>query len=110
MSIRTILNAGLESVGDSHVHMDMRLQLLLGVCIATGTPSSIRVGIGKEMIDNDGGIPLAAFSGGSHMQAGSYEESIRSSCAMFVPGGWVGANVTRSGFTYVKLRFDRKSL
>lgn len=107
---RTILNADLDPVGDSPVHMDMRVRLLPGVGIATGTASPIRVGIAKEMIDNDDVILLAALSGGSHMQVGSQEESIRPGCAMFVPGGRVGANVTRPGFTYVNLRFDRKAL
>lgn len=107
---RTILRAELAPVNDAPVHMDMRVRLLPGVGIATGTASPVSVGISKEMIDNDDVILLAAISGGSHMQIGSFEESIRPGCAMFVPGGRVGANVTRPGFTYVNLRFERKAL
>ncbi|WAX96204.1 AraC family transcriptional regulator [Aminobacter sp. NyZ550] len=107
---RTILNADLEPLEGAPVHMDMRVRLLPGVGIATGSASPIKVGIGKEMIDNDDVILLAALSGGSHMQVGGQDESIRPGCAMFVPGGRVGANITRPGFTYVNLRFDRKAL
>ncbi|MEJ6785299.1 AraC family transcriptional regulator [Aminobacter sp. Piv2-1] len=107
---RTILKAELAPVDDAPVHIDMQVRLLPGVGIATGTASPIRVAVRKEAIDNDDVILLAALSGGSHMQIGSFEESIRPGCAMFVPGGRVGANVTRLGFSYINLRFERKAL
>lgn len=107
---RIILNADIVPVDDAPVHMDMRVRLLPGVGIATGTASPISVGVGKEVVDNDDVILLAALAGGSHMQIGNRDESIRPGCAMFVPGGRVGANVTRPGFTYLNLRFDRKAL
>ncbi|MEO5324613.1 AraC family transcriptional regulator [Mesorhizobium sp. CC13] len=107
---RAILKAELAPVDDAPVHMDMRVRLLPGVGIATGTASPIRVAVRKEAIDNDDVILLAALSGGSHMQIGSFEESIRPGCAMFVPGGREGANVTRPGFGYINLRFERKAL
>ncbi|WP_378946950.1 AraC family transcriptional regulator [Mesorhizobium sp. ANAO-SY3R2] len=107
---RTILKADLEPVGDTPVGMDMRVRLLPGVGIATGSASPIRVAVKSEMIDNDDVILLAALAGGSHMRIGQQEESVLPGCAMFVPGGRVGANVTRPGFTYVNLRFERKAL
>lgn len=107
---RTILNADLEPVDDSPLHMDMRVRLLPGIGIATGVASPIRVGVPRRMIDNDDVILLAALAGGSFMQVGKQEESVLPGHAMFVPGGHVGANVTRPGFTYVNLRFERKAL
>lgn len=107
---RTILKAELVPADDMPVHMDMRVRLLPGVGIATGTASPIRVAVRKEAIDNDDVILLAALSGGSHMQIGSFEGSIRPGCAMFVPGGREGANLTRPGFSYINLRFERKAL
>ena len=107
---RTILKADLAPVDDTPLHMDMRIRLLPGIGIATGTASPISVAVRSEMIDNDDVILLAALAGGSHMQIGSMEESIHPGCAMFVPGGRVGANVTRPGFSYVNVRFERKAL
>ncbi|WP_245417337.1 AraC family transcriptional regulator [Aminobacter sp. AP02] len=107
---RTILNADLEQVDDSPIQMDMRVRLLPGIGIATGSASPIRVGVTSQMVDNDDVILLAALAGGSHMQIGRHEESVLPGCAMFVPGGQVGANVTRPGFTYVNLRLERKAL
>lgn len=107
---RTILNADLEPVDDSPIHMDMRVRLLPGIGIATGVASPIRVGVTSQMVDNDDIILLAALAGGSHMQIGRQEESVLPGCAMFVPGGQVGANVTRPGFTYVNMRLERKAL
>ncbi|AWC21662.1 Virulence regulon transcriptional activator VirF [Aminobacter sp. MSH1] len=107
---KTILKADLEPVDDSPVQMDMRVRLLPGIGIATGTASPIKVGVKSEMIENDDIILLAALAGGSHMQIGKQEESVLPGCAMFVPGGRTGANVTRPGFTYVNLRFERKAL
>ncbi|WP_269931930.1 helix-turn-helix transcriptional regulator [Aminobacter sp. HY435] len=107
---RTILNADLEPVGGAPVHMDMRVRLLPGVGIATGTASPVKVSVTSQMIDNDDVILIAALSGGSHMRIGNQEESVPPGCAMFVPGGYVGANITRPGFTYVNLRFERKAL
>ncbi len=71
---KTILKADLEPVDDSPVQMDMRVRLLPGIGIATGTASPIKVGVKSEMIENDDIILLAALAGGSHMQIGKQEE------------------------------------
>lgn len=107
---RAILKADLEPVGGTPLQMDMRVRLLPGVGIATGVASPIRVAVNAELIDNDDVILLAALTGGSHMRIGQQEESVLPGSAMFVPGGRVGVNVTRPGFTYVNLRFERKAL
>lgn len=107
---KTILNADIQPLDGTPVHMDMRVRLLPGVGIATGTASPVKVSVTSQLIDNDDVILLAALSGGSHMQIGQREESVMPGCAMFVPGGQPGVNITRPGFTYVNLRFERKAL
>lgn len=107
---RSILNADIEPVDGSPVRMDMRIRLLPGVRIATGSASSLKVSVKSQLIDTDDVILLAALSGGSYMQGGQREECVMPGCAMFVPGGQTGINVTRPGFTYVNMRFERKAL